>query len=186
MAVFRSYKCPDCNGVFRYLHHPNDAPPPDACELCHASMVGEGPVFVPQAPRIGTQLGKGQDQVYRQMERSSEARMEMMAQHGGGSASDYSHTKITDLHDNQREGDVAAKYSPPPNYVSEFMKLNQGTSLPVGGGYAPLAGGTGIEYAAAAHTGAFPHAGASTRDGIVRSHASLARAVEHEGRLNKK
>jgi hypothetical protein len=149
-------------------------------------MIGEEPVFVPQAPRIGTQLGKGQDQVYRQMERSSEARMEMMAQHGGGSASDYSHTKITDLHDNQREGDVAAKYSPPPNYVSEFMKLNQGTGQPIGGGYAPMAGAAGIEYAAAAHTGSFPHAGVSTRDRIVGSHASLARAIEHEGRLNKK
>jgi hypothetical protein len=185
MAFFRSYQCPECEGIFKYLHHPNDAPPPDRCDLCHAWMLDEAePVFVPQAPRIGTYKGKTPDQVYRQMEQASADRTYEMAEMlPGASASDFSHTKITDMNDNMREGDIAAKYSPPPNYVQEFMKLNQGSGQSVGGGYAPLANATGAEYAAAAHQGAFPRAGAATLDGIIKpQHAIRARAIEGTGR----
>ena len=184
MAFYRPYRCPDCGGIFRFLHHPNDSPPPDECELCHSPMTVDEPVFLAQAPRIGTQLGKGQDQVYRQMETASEARMELMAEHGGGSASDYRHTRITDMGDSSYVGDTAAKYSPPSNYVQEFMKLNQGQAV---GGFAPsVAGAQPVEYAAAAHTGSYPHAGAGALDRIRGNHASLARAIESGGRINKK
>ncbi len=188
MAFYRPYLCPDCGGKFRYLHHPNDAPPPDECQLCGASMVDPAPVFEPAAPAIGTYKGKSPDQVYRQMETASEARTELMAQHvPGASASDFSHTKVTDLHDNLREGDIAAKYSAPPNYVQEFMKLNPapggGSAV---GGYTPIvAGATPIEYAAQTRTGPFPYAGAQTADRIKANHAQLARIVQREGQENK-
>jgi hypothetical protein len=140
------------------------------------------PVFVPQAPSIGTNKGKMADHVYRQMETASEHRTELMAQAGGGSASDYNHTKITDMNDNMREGDVAAKYSAPSNYVTEFMKLNQPPSSPMGGGYAPLAGATGIEYASQTRVGPNAGAGAATHSRITQSHAQMARSIEATGK----
>jgi len=186
MAFFRNYQCPECNGVFRFLHHPSDAPPPDRCQLCAAWMLDTPePVFVPQAPGIGTLQAKSHDDVYRAMEDASEARTHLMAQYGGGSASDYNHTKITDMHDNTREGDISAKYAPPPNYVQEFMKLNQSQGPSIGGGFAPMSGATGAEWAAAAHTGTFPHQGAATLASISPNHAQLARIMEAGGRLNR-
>src|SRR5215469_11321569 len=112
MAFFRHYQCPDCGGVFKFLHVLSDSPPPDECELCGAWMIVtfEGvefftpkPVFVPQAPAIGTHKGSSPDQLYRQMEQASADRTEDMAALGGGSASDYAHTKITDMIDNAHE-----------------------------------------------------------------------------------
>jgi hypothetical protein len=186
MAFFRWYECPDCGGKFKYLHHPNDAPPPDECQLCHASMLEPEPVFVPQAPRIGTQNAQRPDQLYRQMETASEARMELMAEHGGGSASEYAHTKITNLSDSRYPGDTAAIIRP-QNEVQRFMQQNQSV---IGGGYSPLgvpaATAQGIEYAARTREGPFPYAGAQTSDRIRSIHASVARAVENEGRVNKK
>jgi hypothetical protein len=140
------------------------------------------PVWAAESPRIGTNKGKVPDHVYRQMEEASKHRTELMAEAGGGSASDYNHTKITDMNDNMREGDVAAKYSAPPNYVTEFMKLNQSPSSPIGGGYAPLAGATGIEYASQTRVGPEAGAGAATHSRITRSHAQMARSIEATGK----
>lgn len=182
MAFFRSYQCPDCGGVFKFLHHPNAAPPPDECELCHASMLESEPVFVAQAPRIATAGGQKHDQVYRQLETASEARAELMAEHGGGSASDYSHTKITNLSDSRYQGDVAAVIQPPANPVQSFMAQQ---APAIGGGYAPLAGGTGIEYAQQTRSGPFPYAGARASDGVRAAHSRLAAAVAAQGRINK-
>src|SRR5215831_18955197 len=191
MAFFRHYQCPVCDGVFKFLHVLSDSPPPDACELCHASMIDDSePVFVPQAPRIGTYKGNTPDQLYRQMEQASADRTEDMAALGGGSASDYAYTKITDMADTVHEGESSAKYSPSQDYVQEFMRLNQPVQGgPVAGGPAPavgMVGSAGAEYARAAHTGAFAHAGLAIKDRVGASHASMARAVEQQGRINKK
>lgn len=80
MAKFRFYRCPECGGTFRHLHHPDDAPPPDRCQLCHA-WVSEGeppePVFVPQAPGIKkSEFAKSVDQTYRATEAASVQRAE--------------------------------------------------------------------------------------------------------------
>lgn len=75
MARFVSYKCPDCRGLFRYLHHPSDAPPPDRCPLCKAWVSDEAPispVFEPKAPRIRkSKYVKSVDASYRAMEAAS-------------------------------------------------------------------------------------------------------------------
>lgn len=182
MAFFRSYQCPDCGGVFKFLHHPNDAPPPDECELCHASMIEPEQVFVAQAPRIGTERAARPEQVYRQLETASEARAELMAQHGGGSASDYRHTKITNLSDSRYPGDTAAIIRP-QNPVQQFMQQNASV---VGGGYSPMANAQGQEYALQTRVGPFPYAGAQAADQVTRIHGNLARVVANQGQLNKK
>jgi hypothetical protein len=179
MAFFRSYQCPDCGGVFKFLHHPAESPPPDACELCHASMVEPEPVFVAQAPRIGTTRGERLDQVFRQLEIASEARAELMAQAGGGSVADYAHTKLTNFNDSRHAGDVAA--ITPPTPVQGFM-MNSGA----GGGYKPLGGAEPSEYAAQTKSGPFPYAGAQASDRVRGMHSRVAAAVQREGQINKK
>lgn len=80
MARFVFYRCPDCGGTFRHLHHPSDDPPPDRCALCHSWMSDQEPpeeVFVPQAPLIRENTyAKSVDQVYRQTEADSIGRAE--------------------------------------------------------------------------------------------------------------
>lgn len=80
MARFAHYRCPDCSGVFKYMHHPSDAPPPDRCPLCHSWMNLEEPPseeFVPKSPGIRkSAYAKSVDQSYRAMEDSSAQRAE--------------------------------------------------------------------------------------------------------------
>jgi hypothetical protein len=150
-------------------------------------MLEPEPVFVPAAPRIGTQNAQRPDLLYRQMETASEARMELMAEHGGGSASDYSHTKITNLSDSRYPGDTAAIIRP-QNEVQRFMQEHQMT---VGGGYKPISTASGSatpgsEWAQHTKVGPYPYAGAQMSDHIRSIHGGAARAVENAGRINKK
>lgn len=176
MAIYRTYECGSCDRQFRWLHHPSDDPPPERCPLCGAPTDGD-PVFSPAAPAIKGVMGIAADQVYRAMEASSEARAEMAADMGGGTAADYSHMKITDLKDNQREGDTA--YKMPNNPVQSFMQQN--SQAVVGSQAAAVA----QQYATQAHTGYFPHAGARTGSVIGNVHGQLAARMQQLGRLNR-
>jgi hypothetical protein len=100
MAVFLKLRCPECSHVMKV---PQEEQWPNFCGNC-GSFVGVDPNFVPERMNIGTVRGKSADQVYRQMEDASIARAEM----AGDPA-----LKITDMNDNLREGDVAAKVIQP-------------------------------------------------------------------------
>lgn len=142
MAKFIHYRCPDCAGVFRHLHHPSDAPPPERCPLCGAWVSSDAPpdpVFVPQAPRIRENAyAQSIDRVYRAEERASEQRAadavatledvyRQQPKEGGPADEAVAHAqklelaglragiKITDMKDptSMREGDVAAVTSTP-------------------------------------------------------------------------
>jgi hypothetical protein len=174
MARYRTYQCISCEGKFRFLHHPNDAPPPDNCPLCGAATDGE-PVFSPEAPAVRGVMGIAGDQIYRAMEAASASRAEMMADIGGGSAADYSHTKITDLKDNQREGDTA--YKMPANPVQTFMQQNAQAAI------GSQAAAVAQQYAAQAHSGYMPHAGSRTKDVISNVHGSMTARMRQLGQL---
>lgn len=107
MAIYKDYRCPDCKGTFTFLHHPNNEPPPDHCHLC-GSYMGEAPEQAPTVINIATAKGKVGDKLYRQMEAATEARIEAAAEMTGGDKSDFAHMKMTDMKDNQREGDITA------------------------------------------------------------------------------
>lgn len=180
MAVYRSYQCGSCEQKFRWLHHPSDSPPPDNCPLCGASTGEIVDAFIPQAPRIQGVIGIAADQVYRSMEAASEARVEEAMAIAGGDRSDYAHTKITDLNDRQREGDISARM-PPASPVQTFMTENARVA-PIGSQAAAVA----QQYAAAAHTGYFPHAGDRTRQVVSGNmHARLRSQMQAKGQLNK-
>jgi hypothetical protein len=83
VARFVNYRCPDCEGEFRWFHHPSDAPPPDRCQLCGSWMSDEEPfeeIFVPQSPGIRkSAYAKSVDQTYRAMEAQSIGRADAAA-----------------------------------------------------------------------------------------------------------
>lgn len=179
MAVYRAYQCASCAGKFRWLHHPNDEPPPANCPLCGAATGDVVESFIPQAPAIQGVHAIAGDQVYRAMEASSAARAEMMAEVGGGSASDYAHTKITDLKDNTHEGEVSA-VMPSTNEVRAFMQQH--------GGAAPIgvqANAQARAYATQAHTGYAPYQGLKSQLTVNRVHGSLVGRMAAQGQLNK-
>jgi len=175
MAFYRVYQCGSCDRKFRFLHHPSDAPPPDRCPLCGSPTDGE-PVFNPEAPALGGVASIAVDQVYRSMEASSQARMEMAAEVGGGSASDYSALKLTDMADHVREGDTTYKMpSSSGNEVQNFMKQ-----------YPQAVASVQPQTAAArAHQGYFPHAGDRSRQTVGNVHASMVGRMRGLGQMNK-
>lgn len=170
MARFQSYECPDCSGRFRFMHHPNDEPPPNFCPLCGSNMTQE-PVFVPTAPHIRRSIGTTADTVYRQMEEASVANMAAAAELTGGDAADFGAGKITDMADYLRPGDVAAKM--PDNPVSRHMANTRQ------GGFQPSP--AAAQYSADAQKGVFPRQGEMMRSDTVSTHTARARQVEARG-----
>lgn len=129
MPVTRTYQCPDCEGTFSFLHLKSDEPPPDYCAKCGAWM-GEEPEPMPSAPFISKPQNKAGDVVYRQMEKDSAARAEMTGDPT---------LKLTDLKDNLRAGDVAAKTSV-NNPVSNYMEAARAEGADYGWGAGNVAG----------------------------------------------
>lgn len=175
--IFRAYKCPDCEQIFRHGHHPNDSPPPNYCPLC-GSYVGEEPppVFIPQAPAIGRK--RSADAVYRQMEVASVERARQAAKMAGVDEKEMSHLKITDMKDRLREGDIAA-VTP----VTPVHRMLDQTAQSTG--FSSAAQQQGMAYAAAAQSGPFPRAGDRARQGVTASHSRIAAAMQRQGQLNK-
>ena len=172
MAVLRHYNCPECNGIFKWLHHPSDEPPPHYCPLCGINLEEElEPFFVPAAPHIAKSIGKSADQVYRAMEESSAQNAAAVAEMTG---EDASNMKITDAQDYLRPGDVAAKMPVPPAPPQNGQ-----------GGFQPLMGKSARDYASDAGRGAFTHAGEATRQMIFQNHAQTAAGVQRRGQIAK-
>lgn len=170
------FQCPDCSQIFGFQQHLTTEEPPNFCPICGSSMT-EPPlsVFVPQAPHVARTIGRTADQVYRQHEQASADHAEMMAQMAGGSASDY--PKLTNMADSLREGDVAAKKVSNP--VSKAMEQQQA------GGFQPLLGRSGADYAANTVQGAFPRSGEMARRDLARDHLARARVFEQAGQLSR-
>lgn len=172
----RTYECPDCLGVFGFRHHPNSEPLVNFCPLCGNDMRGEAKEM-PAAPAIARTIGKTADGVYRQMEIASAANAEAAAELGGGEAKDYAGLRVTNLADRLRPGDVAAKM--PDNPVSRHMVATRQ------GGFSPVAGMSGADFAAGTARGDFPRQGEATRQELVRSHSDRARVTEAVGRMGR-
>ena len=136
-------------------------------------MVDVETTFIPQAPAVRSGVAQAVDDVYRGTEESSNLRAEMMAQLGGGDASDYAHTRITNLKDNQREGDTAF-VPPPPNPVSQAM-----AALPNLAGHQA----TAQAFAEANRYGPGAYAGENARQAVVSQHRQQVAAVVGSGRI---
>lgn len=114
MAILRSYKCPDCAGVFEFLHHPQNEPPPSHCPLCGADVSGAKKkrktrleVKITKAPAIKGVASRSVDGLYRGMENAAEQRRQEAAALLGVDVRSLSGMKMTNMKDNLREGDMS-------------------------------------------------------------------------------
>ena len=132
-------------------------------------------MFNPEAPAIKGVASRAVDQVYDSMVASSEARTELMAQVGGGSASDYGETKMTDMKDHLREGDISTMMpSPSNNEVARFMAQHPQAMSQI----SPQA------HAAQVSTGYFPNAGDRSRQTVANVHATMTARMRRAGQMN--
>lgn len=172
------YQCPACEQTFRFVHHPNDEPPPDYCPKCGA-WVGEDPppVFVPQAPAIRTDVSRSVEQVHRAMEDSSAYRAEAAAEMLGVDSSETSALKMTDMPDYLKPGETVA-HGIKTNPVSEAMAAAPGLT-----GHQQTQ--TAQAFAAATTHGPHAYAGEATRQMVTGNHAHVAARMTAAGRVNK-
>lgn len=108
------------------------------------------------------------DKVYRDMERGSEIRAQAAADMLGVPVAEMSALKITDMHDNQRPGDVADK----PQVSTEmrsFMQENPQGPAQVGFGQGAAAG---LHFSQFTSQGKYPNAGRRMQDIIRNDHPS--------------
>lgn len=109
MYVVRTYGCEECSAQFE-MFQTSDEGPPKFCPQCGAEFDPDADPIPSRIAIGGSAIAKSTDLTYRQLEDSSAARA---AELGAPSL------KITDLRDNLREGDVAAK-GPPDNVITRF------------------------------------------------------------------
>jgi hypothetical protein len=123
-------RCPDCGHKWRW---PGDQDLPGHCPKNGCNLSVPDPDFVPSKMNIGTVTGKSGDWAYDKLVADSEARaeaalpaIEQQLRDAGIPADQAqrmatqqaSELKVSNMHDNMREGDVAAMPSNPDNLVS--------------------------------------------------------------------
>lgn len=156
-------RCPLCRDKFS---HDATKPFPDECPSCH-EFIGSGrDDTVITMPALRSAATKANDDVYRQMERSSEHRAEQAAQMAGVPVSEMSDLKITNLRDNKGYGDVMAP--PPPNLGS----FGGGAPVPM-----PMQLSDPMRASALSSQGPHPNAGARTQTLVRQMHANTGQFV---------
>jgi hypothetical protein len=158
MAVI--LKCPECREKFRWEF--SDASRwPKACPLCKADIGVDDDDGVICMPALKGAATSRIDASYRELETSSERRMEQAAQDAGCSVSEMSALKITDIKTGVKPGE---SYVPEVhNAVTERMDQMKQMGAQVG-----FAGAAAAELAGAVRTGPHPNAGANTLARIQR------------------
>lgn len=145
-------RCPKCRKAFPWK--PTDAMPTD-CPLCWESISEERADDDIVMPFIRSAKTDRTDKLYRDMEAGSEQRAVLGAQAAGCSVQDMAGLKMTDMKDNQREGDIAAVLTPSPDEAkffqpngAEYMAGNASGAVNINGrittGIEPRAGATAI------------------------------------------
>ncbi len=152
-------KCPSCKQSFPW---DTTLEWPRFCALCGFDVSMDDKPEV-AAPHIGTLKSKSIDQSYRDMETSSERRVEAAAEMAGVDKSEMSSLKITNLKDNLRTGDIAAM--PVVNDVSRAID-----QAPQHFGFQSNQSAA-AEYASSAHAGPYPYAGARAKNMVRAMHA---------------
>lgn len=150
-------RCYTCRKRFKWDLTENGWP--EACPLCGASVASERADDDIVMPFIRSAKTDRTDKVYRDIEAGSERRVELAAQAAGCAPEDMSSLKITNMADNQREGDIAAKLVTPAGDEGKFFQPNgssymQGNasgavidphSGKITSGIAPRAGASAVE-----------------------------------------
>jgi hypothetical protein len=161
-----SLRCPACRVKFAW--DPTEGYPEycpnDECETRIAHDVDDNVIHMPALRSAST---RANDTLYRQMEASSEKRVEQAAHMAGVHPSEMSDLKITNLLETRHEGAVAAV--PVVNEVTRSMDAIRAANpnAQVGFGAGPEAG---LYFSSQAHAGSSPNAGARTQSVVREMH----------------
>lgn len=159
MAIY-TLRCPECTNKFKSPTIEG----PEKCPFCKLVIREEAPdneVIEIKAPFLGTARNKAVDDSYRQLEASSERRMEQAAQEAGCSVSDMSALKITDIKTGVKPGE---------SYVPEVRNAvtQQMDAIRAQGGMAGFSGADAANLASQVRSGPHPNAGAKTLASIQK------------------
>ena len=157
-------RCPDCRKSFRYdplAGHPR------FCPLCKADMGEDKDDDVISIPAFLSAKTRSKDQVYRDIETSSQSRAEKAAEMAGVPVSEMSDMKITNLRSTKHEGEVAI--APVVNDVTRQMDM-----INARGGNVGWQGSNAVEYSAAVQTGPHPNMGAKMRSALQRANGMVS------------
>ena len=160
-------KCPICQHKVPW--QPASEKPP-ICPSCHENLASDRDDSDVVMPFIRSSSTKANDDVYRQIERTSEVRAERAAEMAGVPVSEMSGMKVTNLKENRGYGDVMAV--PEQNDVTRFMAANPQTSgfgIP---GAVPAAMPAPLEASSRVGIGPFPNAGARAQSMVRQMHAN--------------
>lgn len=154
-------RCPLCRDTFSWKVEQGF---PKHCPQCGEYIGSDGKDEV-VIPFISKAKNLGADRVYRQMEQSSEARMEAAAEATGLPKSEFSSMKVTDMNTQLREGDMAFKPTPPSKEMQSMIDSNPGR-------FGFQQGQNGAEFARSTGVGPHPHAGAGALNTIRSMHSA--------------
>lgn len=153
MAIL--FKCPDCAGKFKWAAATEEWP--KHCPLCGAYVGIDDDKDEVVMPFLRSARAKANDQVYRDIEKSSEHRAELAAEAAGVPVSEMAGLKITNLSDRKDDQIAAPRVQ---NEVTQFMEHNKIGGFQSGG----------VEYSAAVQTGDGANIGARMRTSLQSHH----------------
>ena len=162
-------KCPECRKTFRYK--PADGHP-RFCPLCNADIAGEEKDdTIVSIPAFLSSKSKANDQLYREFERSSEARQEQAAALAGVDKADMADLKVTNMNSTLHEGAIAAV--PIQNAVTAQMDYANSR-----GGKFGFTDRNGAEFSAGVATGAITVDGKVTQGIAPRAGANTLAKIQ--------
>lgn len=163
------YRCPDisCRKTFPWDSSKDD--PPNLCPHCGYRYREEEDGVI-SMPNILSARTKSIEGVARSVMDSSEVRADMAAEMAGGTSSDYSSLKVTNLNDG-RNSEYATKDVVNP--VTEVMAQTPGLT-----GFQP----NGAAFAGATNVGPYARAGANIVTRLSTSHGQRAAATAAAGK----
>lgn len=169
-----TFKCPDCEQLFRTIQDKED-PPPRFCPHCAYDSQGGDPMAEGVAmPHIGRPIKGIVDDQYRQMEQGSIDRANMAMEEFGLDTAAANELKITNQKDGLREGDTS--FVPVNNEVSRAIDQAPPGQFGFQGGAAQ-----GIGYSASVATGPLPNAGGRTAALLREKHRQFTSTAGHTG-----
>lgn len=157
------FECSSCGGIFPFSYKGDEKPYPDACTLCGVPVEAVKFMGKKRYQRIGNKkekpnlfnergnpkgragvyggaISQSADQVYKQMEVTSQNRIDQAAEMLGVDSRTLSHMKTTNMKDNVREGEIS--YIPPSNTPAAQIH-GQATAMAFGTGE-PIKSGFGM------------------------------------------
>lgn len=173
----KRYRCPQCEGVFVYDHHPSIAadPLPDGSACPHCGFVAESdyPAAV-VAPHVRSKtIVATVDNLHRDMEEGERFRANIAMEKFGLDADEARAMVSTNTMDNLRPGDISA--APVNNPVSQAI-----SAAPQSYGFTQDAAAFGMAQSPAVQSGLYPNAGLRSMMAVREAHQSLVSSTGHK------